>query len=145
VAEIHRGPAIFWADEVNHGVSGTWVPRKADDIARVFSDHEHFSVQGLAPFADLLGEHWKLMPAQYDPPDHHLFRSALNPHFTPKRMALLEDRVRELTHARLDALRPAGGCEFMSDFAFEFPIQVFLELMGLPLADTAWCLERETR
>src|SRR6266404_1783339 len=25
-----------------------------------------------------------------------------------------------------------GSCEFMSDFAFEFPVKVFLQLMGLP-------------
>lgn len=144
IADIHQGPPIFWVDGVNHGVSGAWVPRRAKDIAQVFSDHEHFSTRGLAPFAELLGEQWLLLPGQYDPPSHRMYRTALAPHFTPKRMAALEHRVRTITRERLDVLRPQGECEFMRDFAFEFPIRVFLELMGLPQADMAWCLERET-
>jgi cytochrome P450 len=132
IAEIHRGPDVFWAERVVNGVDGAWVPRRAEDIRAVFFDNEHFSIRGFPPFARLLGESWYLVPVELDPPEHGLFRSAFNPLFTPKRMALLEDKIRLYACDYIERFRERGRCEFMRDFAFEFPIKVFLELMGLP-------------
>src|SRR3546814_14330810 len=47
-------------------------------------------------------------------------------------MAVLEDKIRQYARDYILAFRDKGACEFMADFAFEFPIKVFLELMGLP-------------
>jgi cytochrome P450 len=44
---------------------------------------------------------------------------------------------------KLLELAPNGECEFVSEFAFEFPIRVFLELMGLPQEKMAQFLEWE--
>jgi cytochrome P450 len=132
IAEIHRGPEIFWAERAVNGIDGAWVPRRAADIERVFLDNEHFTIRGFPPFARLVGESWYLVPTELDPPEHGRFRSAFNPQFTPQRMARLEDRIRIYARDYVAGFRNAGGCEFMRDFAFEFPIRVFLELMGLP-------------
>jgi cytochrome P450 len=48
-------------------------------------------------------------------------------------MAKLEDKIRQYAAEYIEAFRARGECEYMSEFAFEFPIKVFLELMGLPL------------
>src|SRR5260370_321739 len=57
---------------------------------------------------------------------------AIDPLFTPKRMAALEDKIRSYARECVATFRDRGSCEFLSDFAFEFPVKVFLELMGLP-------------
>jgi cytochrome P450 len=132
IAEIHRGPDMFWAERAINGIDGAWVPRRAADIERVFLDNEHFTIRGFPPFARLVGESWYLVPTELDPPEHGRFRSAFNPRFTPQRMARLEDRIRAYARDYIAGFRDAGACEFMRDFAFEFPIKVFLELMGLP-------------
>lgn len=132
ISEIRSYPPIFWADNVVMGVRGAWVPRRAKDIRSVFADSEHFTMKDFAPFAKLCGESWYLVPAEMDPPDHGLLRSVVNPLFTPKRMAALEDKIRLYAREYVQQLAPQGQCDFMKDFAFEFPIKVFLELMGLP-------------
>jgi cytochrome P450 len=98
----------------------------------VYSDNVNFTARGFAPFATMLGEDWFLVPAEVDPPLHAMLRAMVNPVFTPKRMAALEEKIRGYARDFILSFRDKGGCEFMADFAFEFPIKVFLELMGLP-------------
>jgi cytochrome P450 len=126
-----------------NGVEGAWVPRRERDIRAAWADTEHYTTRGFPPWAGLLGEPWRLIPTELDPPEHVGFRAALNPLFTPKRMALLEDRIRAYAREYVLGLRAAGSCEFMQDFAYGFPIRVFLELMGLPQDQMRQCLSWE--
>jgi cytochrome P450 len=137
IEEIHRGPEIFWAEKVFSGYRGAWVPRRAEDLQQIYLDNEHFTVRGFAPFSNLVGDSWYLVPAEVDPPDHGPLRAMVNPLFTPKRMAVLEDKIRMYARDYVEGFRARGGCEFLADFAFEFPIKVFMELMGLPQEQTA--------
>ena len=130
---IHRGPEVMYDPKGFLGIGGAWIFRRARDMQAVYLDAEHFSSHDLTPFAKLLGENWSLVPLEADPPLHGLYRGILNPLFTPRRMALLENRVRELARQYITPLKDRDHCEFMSDFAFRFPIAVFLELMGLPM------------
>jgi cytochrome P450 len=108
------------------------VVRRVADLQKIYLDTEHFSANGLAPYAAMCGESWFLVPAEADPPLHGLLRAAVNPLFTPKRMALLEDRIRAYARESIAKFRARGRCELVSEFSFQFPIQIFLEMMGLP-------------
>lgn len=132
IPAIHEGPEIFWAERVYSGNRGAWVPRTLALLQQIYNDNEHFCARGFAPFATLLGEDWFLVPAEADPPIHSLLRGMVNPVFTPKRMAALEDKIRQYAREYVLGFKESGRCEFMADFAFEFPIKVFVELMGLP-------------
>jgi cytochrome P450 len=132
IAAIHEGPDIFWATHVYHGVRGAWVPRRLEMMQQIFADHEHFSSRAQMPVQELIGENWQLLPAEIDPPKHGMYRAVLNPVFSPSKMAALDNKIREYAGGFVLAFRDRGHCEFMSEFAFEFPIKVFLELMGLP-------------
>ena len=133
IPEIHaNAPEVFWAERVYNGIRGAWVPRKLEHLHQVYNDNEHFCARDFAPFSKLLGEDWYLVPAEADPPIHATLRTMVNPVFTPKRMAKLEEKIRQYARDYILAFRDKGGCEFMAEFAFEFPIKVFLELMGLP-------------
>src|SRR3546814_15174446 len=74
---------------------------------------------------------------------HGLYRKWINPVFTPKAMRELEEKITNYAREYCETMRPRGECEFMGDFAFEFPIKVFLELMGLPIALAPTFLEGE--
>lgn len=132
IAAVHEGPPVIWAERMFNGVRGAWVPRTLELVHQVYSDTEHYTARGFAPFAQLTGEDWFLVPAEADPPLHALLRGMVNPAFTPKKMALLEERIRGYAREYILPMRDRDGCEFLSEFAFEFPIKVFLELMGLP-------------
>ena len=81
-----------------------------------------------------IGQVRPLIPLQIDPPDHHAYRKLLDPLFSPRRVAALEPRVRELARGLVDAVVDDGGCNFNAAFAEPFPSTVFLELLGLPLS-----------
>ena len=128
----HEGPEIIYALYAYPGARPAWVPRRAEDLRKIFLNTEHFSSTNASVFSTLLGETWINSPAELDPPAHGPFRTMVSPLFAPKAMAQMEDKIR--LHARDHIARFAdkGSCEFMGDFAFEFPIRIFLELMGLP-------------
>src|SRR3546814_2554170 len=58
-------------------------------------------------------------------------------------MRELEEKITNYAREYCETMRPRGECEFMGDFAFEFPIKVFLELMGFPIALAPTFLEWE--
>lgn len=129
---VHEGPEIIWAPHAYPGGTPAWVPRRAEDLRTIYYDTANFSPRDLSPFAKLVGETWVNSPVELDPPFHQPFRSMVNPVFTPKKMAQLEERIRAYAIDYIDRFAARGQCEFMGEFAFEFPIRVFMELMGLP-------------
>ena len=131
-ASVHEGPEIIYAPHAYPGGTAAWVPRRMADIREIYLDTDHFTTRDFSPFAKLTGASWINSPVELDPPAHAPFRQMVNPAFTPKAMAALEDKIREYAIGYIDGFAPRGECEFMSEFAFEFPIKVFLELMGLP-------------
>src|SRR5690606_14610632 len=85
------------------------------------------------PFATLMGENWGVFPVEADLPMHTHYRALMQPLFTPKRVAEMNDRVRYHARYYIDQFKDGHGCEFVSAFAARFPIAVFLELFGLPI------------
>lgn len=140
---VHQGPDIIYAPHAYPGGTPAWIPRRTEDMRAIYYDTEHFTTRDFSPFAKLVGESWINSPVELDPPDHGPFRSMVNPVFTPKAMAQLEDKIRAYAVGYIDAFAARGECEFMGDFAFEFPIKVFMELMGLPQDRTAEFLDWE--
>jgi len=137
------GPDILFADGVLHAGTPAWVPRRLADLRAIYSDTNHFSNADMAPFAPLVGEHWRVLPLEADPPAHTRYRKALNPAFTPNAVAKLDERMRQAARGHATAIRERGSCDFMADFAFKFPILVFLELMGMPQSMVAQFLSWE--
>ncbi|MBB35861.1 MAG: cytochrome [Hirschia sp.] len=143
-ASVHDGPDIFYAPHAYPGATPAWIVRRMEDLRKIYFDTETFSSKDFSPFAKLIGETWTNLPAEIDPPDHAKYRAFVNPLFTPAAMAKLENKIRGYAVDYIEGFRESGNCEFMSDFAFEFPIKVFLELMDFPLSNTKQFLEWET-
>jgi cytochrome P450 len=133
VPKVHEGPEVFYTPCVYPGFRPAWIFRRAKDLATIYQDTEHFSNKDFAPFAMLVGDTWSSLPAETDPPMHALYRAMVNPLFAPRKIAALDNRVREFARDYVGRFKGKGKCEFMSEFAFRFPIAVFLELMNLPL------------
>jgi cytochrome P450 len=144
IPAIHRDlPPIFYAMDAYPGGSPAWIVRRAADLQAIYSDTTNYSNKDFAPFAMLVGETWSSLPAETDPPMHGLYRKWVNPLFTPKAMTLLEAKIEGYAVDYCNAMRDSGSCEFMGDFAFEFPIKIFLELMGFPIEMAPEFLEWE--
>ncbi|MBV9526750.1 MAG: cytochrome P450, partial [Sphingomonas sp.] len=131
IARMHDGPRVFF--NVGDPFRGpAWTPTRAEDIRGILQNPEVFSSEGMSGFSALIGETWPLIPTETDPPAHSAYRTLLNPIMSPKRIAEMEDKVRERAVQLIEALQDQKSVEFMQAFGRAFPIYIFLELMGLP-------------
>jgi len=144
IPKLLDGPDVFYTLDGYHHMGPLWVFRRYRDVATLFSDTEHFSCKDNAPFSELEGGNWHLVPSESDPPAHAFHRAMVNPLFTPKRMAEMEHSVREVAIDAIETFKDRGECDFMADMALKFPIAVFLNLMNLPMSQVDQFLEWET-
>lgn len=74
-----------------------------------------------------------------NPPDHGRMRSLISQVFTPRRVAALQPSVVAAVETLLDRLTERGAdggmVDFMDEFAFQLPVTVICELLGIPTAD----------
>lgn len=133
IAEVHKGPKIFFSTEVFPIRQGGWVVRDADFLRQIYNDNDHFSKKGFTQMAAMLGEEWDVIPTELDPPRHTGFRRALNGLFTPNKLADLEEKVRARARELIARFELRGNCDFIKDFAVPYPVMIFLELLGLPI------------
>jgi cytochrome P450 len=137
IPDIHRTlPEVFFSLDAYPGGTPAWILRRAEDLRAVYNDTVNFTSAHFSPFAGLIGEQWNLLPAETDPPMHAKFRSVLNPLFAPKKMQSMEGSVRDAAGRCIEKLKNKRECEFLQDFAFPFPVSVFLDLIDLPQSRT---------
>jgi cytochrome P450 len=119
---------------------GFWVVTRYADVVAVSRDSGLWSsaAKGYMPGPSLDAarlEHARLMLLGMDPPAHTRLRALVNRGFTPRRVARLEPRIRELCRQIVDAVLPRGACDFVTDVAGELPSYLIAELVGIPLED----------
>jgi cytochrome P450 family 142 subfamily A polypeptide 1 len=66
-----------------------------------------------------------------DRPEHMVRRNLVNRGFTPRRVAALEPRVREICTQILDDVCERGTCEFVLDVAARLPLILIGDLLGV--------------
>jgi cytochrome P450 len=112
-----------------------WLATRMADIREVFQTPSVFSNHhgGMHdPEPEYL---W--IPEMLDPPLHTTWRQLLGGLFSPGTIAKLEPRVRGRFQTILDDIADKGECEFIQEVALLYPNVIFMELMGLPVADAA--------
>jgi cytochrome P450 len=70
-----------------------------------------------------------------DPPDHGTYRRLSSSAFTPRHVAGLEPRIRDLARARLVPLRDQHHFDFAADYAAALPNDVVCDMLGVPVDD----------
>src|SRR5260370_1191660 len=118
---------------------GYWLLTRYRDVYDAMVDWERFSswrgsTQMDTPPPDNL-EIVRLILLNMDPPDHMRYRRLLSRGFASRTIDKLEPHVRKLAARLIDKVAPLGQCDFVTDLASELPLQVILELLGVPEAD----------
>ncbi|MFA7556061.1 MAG: cytochrome P450 [Spongiibacteraceae bacterium] len=132
VPELHKGPSIFWSTNAFPGPTGGWVIRRQEDLKSLYEHTAEFVKRGNTGFSALIGEDWDIVPSELDAPKHTAFRRALEPVFSPKRMAELESKVLNRASDLIAKFKDKGEVEFIKAFATPFPCTIVLDLLGLP-------------
>jgi cytochrome P450 len=128
--EVRRDPYPVY-DQLRSGSpvchdprSGLWLIFDYEGVKRALSDQDAFSSRN--------GPEWLLF---LDPPRHTQLRVLLAQAFTPRSVANLEPRIRELSRALLDQTIERGEMDLAADFSVPLPMLVIAEMLGIPVAD----------
>jgi cytochrome P450 len=115
---------------------GHFVMTKYETIHDILRDPSVFSSESVN-VPSSIGQDGPMIPIEVDPPDHTTYRKLINPLFSPKRMADLEPRIRDIVDELITEMLKHEKVDFIEAFAKELPSRVFLALMGWDLADSA--------
>ena len=134
---LRREAPVFRHPEQNG--PGFWALTKYDDIVTVSMDSETFSSwRGGTNIHDLPEESLgfvRMIMLNMDPPQHTKYRRLVSKGFTPRIVQAMEPHVRAIASEIIDRVAERGECDFVADIAAELPLQVILELMGIPVHD----------
>ena len=110
-----------------HPEQGFYALSRFEDVRWASQDSEHFSSEATQTAVEGLPQLQAL-----DPPYHDELRGLVAAAFTPRRVAALEGRIREMVTQRIDAFAARGHCDLLADSARSIPNQVISELIGIP-------------
>lgn len=117
-----------------------WALSRHADVTAGFRDHVRLSSANgvsLDPAAWGPHAHRTMSFLAMDDPRHLRMRRLVFKGFTPKRVAEMEDRIRELTVSYLEPALERGTFDWIEEVAGKLPMDVISELMGVPQADRA--------
>ena len=109
-----------------------WMIFDFDGVKRTLMDHDAFSSDlSHVPGSGNPGE-WFIF---FDPPRHSKLRALISKAFTPRVVANLEPRIREMSRQLLDEVIERGEMDLAAEFSVALPMQVIAELLGVPAAE----------
>jgi cytochrome P450 len=129
--DVRRNPYPIYArlrgetPVVHDPASGLWLILDYDGVKQALADHDTFSSRyGPAE--------WMLF---VDPPRHTKLRALIAQAFTPRSVAGLEPRIRELSGQLLGRMLDRGEMDLAADYAVPLPMLVIAALLGIPGED----------
>jgi cytochrome P450 len=143
IPRIHEGPRVTYVTNIFPGKRPGWLVRTAEDLRALLQDSDNFVKRGMGQWAQGIGENWLVIPTEADPPLHGFYRKALNPQFSPQKMMALSDGIRERARALIAKFKDGASCDFLEDFAVGYPVNIVLDLLGLPQDRMAQFLQWE--
>jgi cholest-4-en-3-one 26-monooxygenase len=142
--QLRRECPVFW-NPMDGDDGGFWAILRYKDVFGVSLDTKTFS----AAKAGVILRDWKAeeyevqkeLLVNRDPPDHTRRRRLVSLGFSGKMMRNLEAHVRAVTREILDEVTPLGACDFVDRISAELPLQVIVEMVGVPKEDRRKVLE----
>ncbi|MFI2283324.1 cytochrome P450 [Nocardia beijingensis] len=115
-----------------------WALSRHPDVVGAFRDSVRLSSANgvsLDPAAWGPHAHRTMSFLAMDDPRHMRMRRLVFKGFTPKRVAEMEDRIRELTLSYLEPALAGAPFDWIDEVAGKLPMDVISELMGVPAED----------
>jgi cytochrome P450 len=110
------------------------MPVTMEAVQQIAHDTEHYSslkVSVARPDAPRRAA----PPITSDPPDHHGHRRLLLPSFSPKKIAMMEDELREYCRELIAALDGAERADAAEQYSQNIPVHAICKLLGTPEED----------
>ncbi len=125
-AWLRNNAPVYW-DEKNK----LWIVSTYAEVAYVSKNPKLFCSRfGVTPDTDL-----QISIVTMDDPRHTKLRSIISRGFTPRMVATLEPRIRDIVRECIDSLADKGACDFVTELAVPVPLLVIAEMIGIPHED----------
>jgi cytochrome P450 len=125
------------APAYHNGRYDFWALSRHADVEEALVDWRTFS-NTRSDILDIIRSGVELPPGVIlfeDPPVHTMHRGLMSRVFTPRRMAALEDQVREFCVRCLDPLVGSSGFDIIAELGSMLPMRVIGMLLGIPEQD----------
>ncbi|PTL77598.1 cytochrome P450 [Vitiosangium sp. GDMCC 1.1324] len=109
---------------------GMWMLFDYEGVKRALTDHDTFSSSVTPPTGK--APDWLVF---LDPPRHTKLRAIIMRAFTPRAIAGLEPRIRELSRELLAPTLERGEMDLVADYAGPLPTMVIAGMIGIPVED----------
>src|SRR5579859_4231895 len=106
-----------------------WEVYRYKDALQVLSDWATFSIEKNFP------EGTPFLLGTCDPPRHRQLRSLVSKAFAPRRIEGLTPHLVQIVDGLLEPAKVSGKMDVMAGFAYQLPVRVIAEMLGLPLSD----------
>ncbi|MFZ0089297.1 MAG: cytochrome P450 [Solirubrobacteraceae bacterium] len=142
-ASMENRPPVFYASSIDY-----YVVSRYADVEQVFLDPKSFSAApAQLPLVELVPEAARILAegghrpqpsmVSLDPPAHSRLRGPTARAFTPRRVAVMEPRIREIVGELLQATDPTRPFDIVAALTQPLPLTVIFRLMGVPQEDWA--------
>lgn len=128
----------------HHAATGMYFVARHDMVNQVLRDTATFSSTGsnkksaasggvMAQVAEIMAQGWPRAETllTVDPPRHSKYRKLVARTFSARRIATLEDSVREIAIDLIDAFPDTGAIDFHADFAVSLPVRVIHHTLNM--------------
>jgi cytochrome P450 len=124
-------------DVVKNDLFGAWMVASHRDALAILKSPATFSSTGIAQMATDRVDAFGGAPTMLfsDPPDHERLRGVVQKAFTPRAVAELEPRVREIVDELVAPLRDGERYDVIEQLAYPLPVIVIAEMLGVSTAD----------
>ncbi|WP_226697690.1 cytochrome P450 [Qipengyuania flava] len=150
--EIHADPYPAFGrlrelDPIHRSDLGYWVVSRHEDVRSVLMDRQGFGqgdfVESIrlfyGPDFDVMGQRaYKWLSEVFlmqDPPHHTRVRGLVTGALNAKRVRAMEPRICQIADDLIDAMLAAGRAEFIKDFAYQLPVRVMCDMLGIDPGD----------
>jgi cytochrome P450 len=137
---LRKEAPVFWSEKGKYWLISRY--EEANAILRNLGYGKE--LQHWRQFNPLLRLGMEMIPAikskmgwmlNQDPPDHTRLRSLVNRAFTPAMVARLRPHIQKIADSLIDGFAAQGSCDLVADYAFQLPVTVIAEMLGIPAAD----------
>jgi len=133
----HAAP-VWWHRMPEHVTEcsddGFWVLSKYHDVQAANRDPELFSAldgPSLVHRPEMRGT----MLVSMDGRDHARLRKLISAGFTPRMVERLGERMRRWAISIVDDALARGTCDFVQDVAYQLPMHMIADIVGIPVED----------
>ncbi len=123
---LRENDPVFWSEKDQF-----WVITRYEDVVFCSKSQDLFtSAEGV-----LSGSPGKLGLIDEAEPRHAKLRGLINKGFTPRMVAKLEERFREITKECIDEVAGKGECDFVEAISVPLPMRLIAHMMGIKPED----------